>query len=573
MPPHSSETLQIAETLSDISVHLADVRMPVSDLAGGVLVVAQTSAGKTRSIVNNLARQFAKMFTSSAKLIREQRQFAIVYLGLKGRGHRDFVESLSKSRSKDVITISNAADCPWVVRLFKRSCWGSSEELSLAVVAFLEEVAERVSRSRLAKHHDPFWDRQRLRLLSELARLELTPFMQRELLESDVSELTHDDALVALLARADAFLEFIAEKAARSGRRSTAHSDMRDALRKYGLNKASDLARAKKIISLFAKSGEPGRRPKTKALCAFLTKQLTLAREATAEATAKTTLERFEAFLAPRSRERLRKLVEQWWRIPDVTRGCIEADLRGVIQSFRSGPSEQVFRGKGKREITLEEIVHRGLILVIDLPAAESGSPNWPALVALKLALTQRLLGRYSALWNGEPISRRGVVILQDEAQLLLSDSEARALSVIREFGVIWILATQSVSLIGSVLQSQVDTAAFVAASRVRIWGVTADEYTAQIASRFCGTSRGLSQRLACLWHPTPLLEAAVTSPTTSEKPLVETERFYSLQTGQFFLRTADNQSYFVDLRLSLPKPFSRPLQSTAKGQVSTTSN
>ena len=177
MPPHSSETLQIAETLSDISVHLADVRMPVSDLAGGVLVVAQTSAGKTRSIVNNLARQFAKMFTSSAKLIREQRQFAIVYLGLKGRGHRDFVESLSKSRSKDVITISTAADCLWVVRLFKRSCWGSSEELSLAVVAFLEEVAERVSRSRLAKHHDPFWDRQRLRLLSELARLELTPFM------------------------------------------------------------------------------------------------------------------------------------------------------------------------------------------------------------------------------------------------------------------------------------------------------------------------------------------------------------------------------------------------------------
>ncbi|MEY2563573.1 MAG: hypothetical protein QOH88_1766 [Verrucomicrobiota bacterium] len=103
----ASETAQIAETLTDLSVHLADVRMPVSDLAGGVLVVGQTSAGKTRSIVNNLARQFAEMFTRSAKSIREQRQFAMVYLGLKGRGHLDFVESLTKSRRKDVITISN----------------------------------------------------------------------------------------------------------------------------------------------------------------------------------------------------------------------------------------------------------------------------------------------------------------------------------------------------------------------------------------------------------------------------------------------------------------------------------
>jgi hypothetical protein len=559
----ASETSQIAETLSDLTVHLADVRMSVSDLAGGVLVVAQTAAGKTRSIVNNLARQFADMFSKSAKSIREERQFAMFYLGLKGRGHLDFIESLSKGRRKDVITISNTAECPWVLRLFKRSCWSSGEELSLAVVGFVEEVAERVSRSGSAKRHDPFWDRQRVRLLSELARLELAPFLQREQIESELSELTHDDALLALLARADAFLEFIAEKAARSGRRSTAHSGMREALRKYGLNRDSDFARAEKIISFFAKSGAPGRRPKTKALCAFLTKQLALARQAKAEVTAKTALERFEALLAPASRERLRRLVEQWWRIPDVTRGCIEADLRGVVQTFRSGPTEQIFRAKGKREITIEEIIHRGLILVIDLPVAENGSANWPALVALKLALTQRLLGRYTALWNAEPISRRGVVILQDEAQLLLSDSEARALSVIREFGAIWVLATQSVSLIGSVLKSHVDTAAFVAAARVRVWGNTADEYTAEIASRFCGTTRGQSHRVACLWHPTSLLEAAVTISASGEKPLVEPQHFYMLETGQFYLTTA-GESYFVDLRLSLRNPISRALRVAA---------
>lgn len=106
------KALQVSETLTDLHVRLADVRMPVSDLAGGVLVVGQTSAGKTKSIVNNLARQFAEMFTTNAKSIREHRQFAIFYFGLKGRGHAEFIESLSKLRGQDVITVSNDKTCP-----------------------------------------------------------------------------------------------------------------------------------------------------------------------------------------------------------------------------------------------------------------------------------------------------------------------------------------------------------------------------------------------------------------------------------------------------------------------------
>lgn len=562
MKSASSKTTQIAETLADLSVHLADVKMPVSDMAGGVLVVGQTSAGKTKSIVNNLARQFAEMFSACAKGIREQRQFAMIYLAMKGHGHVDFVASLSKRRRGDVITISNAPDCPWVIRLFKRSCWATSEELSLAVVGFVEEVAERVAQSRSASRHDPFWDRQRQRLLTELARLEVRPSLQPELLETALSELIHEDGLVALLARAEAFLQFIGEKDDSSARRKTMRSNMRQDLAKYGFSKNSDLAHAQKIVSFLGRSRNVGKWPKTKALCAFLAKQLAVARASKGEEVPpKMLLEQFEMKLNGASSERLRKLVEQWWRIPAITRGCIEADLRGVIQAFRAGPAEQVFRAKQKREITLEEIIDRGLILVLDLPAAESGSANWPALVILKLAITQRILGRYNAQWDGAPISRRGVVILQDEAQLLLTDAEAKALAVIREFGVVWVLATQSVSLIGSVLKSHVDTAAFIAAARVRIWGHTGDEYTAEVASRFCGTSRGLPRRLACLWHPTPLLEAAVTGFVSGEKPLVEPQRFFELETGQFYVRTAANETYFVDLRLSLRKPVARALQ------------
>jgi hypothetical protein len=568
MERSNPETLQISETLTDLHVRLADVRMPVSDLAGGVLVVGQTSAGKTKSIVNNLARQFAEMFTTNAKSIREHRQFAIFYFGLKGRGHAEFIGSLSKLRGKDVITVSNDKTCPWVVRLFMKSCWRSREELHLSVVGFVEEVAERVARTRSGYRHDPFWDRQRVLLLSELSRLEINPFLSRDLINAEVADLVHEDALIALLARAEAFLEFIGEKVTSSNQPSQAMVELHEELRRSGFATNEDLARAEELVAFLRRRGKPGRHPKTRALCEFLYKRLQAARNAKLETPVKTLLERFADLLESTSQERLRKLIARWWRIPDNTRGVIETDLRGVIQSFRSGPAEQIFRGKNKQEITIEEIIHRGLILVIDLPASDSANANWPALVALKLAITQRLIGRYTAFFDGKPLSRRGAVILQDEAQLLLSDSEARALSVIREFGAIWILATQSISLIASVLKSHVDTAAFVAAARVRIWGNTGDDYTAEIASRFCGTSRAGQQRLTCLWHPTSVLEAAVSGSSSTEKPLVEPQRFYELKTGQFYVRTADNQSYFVDLRLSLPKPVSHALHSVGPAPI-----
>jgi hypothetical protein len=561
MDNSAAKSSQISETLADLSVRLADVEMPVSDLAGGVLVVGQTAAGKTKSIMNNLARQFAEMFTACGKTVREQRQFAIFYLGLKGLGHAEFFESLSASRREDVVVISHDKHCPWVVRLFKRHCWACTDELQLAVVSFVEEVAQRISRARFAYRHDPFWDRQRVRFVSELARLNLRPDSQPELLESSLSELMHDDALIALLARIDAFLAYVGEKRDPSSERKAAATSLREELKKHGFTQRNDLKRAEELVAHFARSPQNISRPKVRALCEFLLKQLQTARAAKAETSSRTLLEQFAAHLDAPSHQRLYQLLEQWWRIPDVTRGVIEADIRGVVEAFGSGPAEQVFRGKGKREITIEEVIDRGLIMIVDLPAGDSGAANWPVLVTLKLALTQRLIGRYTAKFNGRPLSRRGAVIVQDEAQLLLSESEAKALSVIREFGCVWLLATQALSLVASVLGNDADTAAFVASARVRIWGSTADEHTAAIASRFCGTSRGQPQRLACLWHPTPLLTAAVTGTGSVEKLLVAPERIYELETGQFYLRTADNETYFLDLRLSLPKPLSRNLR------------
>ncbi|MDQ6625645.1 MAG: TraG/TraD/VirD4 family protein, partial [Verrucomicrobiota bacterium] len=172
--------------------------------------------------------------------------------------------------------------------------------------------------------------------------------------------------------------------------------------------------------------------------------------------------------------------------------------------------------------MTLEEIIHEGRILILDLPIAESGGSTLTALLAVKVALSRLLVGRYRALHRSQPLSRRGVLVIQDEAHLLLSrpkqgtSSEGAALSVIREFGVIWLLACQSMSLIASTLGNEAQTAALLAGARTRVFGATSDAYTAQMASILCGSGKGRVRPLGCLWHPTPALEQAIAGAATT---------------------------------------------------------
>lgn len=455
-----------------------------------------------------------------------------------------------------MIWISNDNDCPWVVRLFERDSWASADDLHLAVVNYVEEVAAQLSGPTTTGRHDPFWSRQRIRFLSELCRLESMAPEHFDFFAQDMSALTHNDALVALLARIEAFLDFIGEKSpVPEPKASKPLSGLRQDLKEQGFESAAELFRAERIVTAYSKLPHLAGHPKARALTLFLANVLKQARQEKRTNKPKTLLDAFAETLEPSSRERLLKLVEQFWRIPDVTRGCIEADLRGIVQSFQTGTAKTIFRAVAKHEISIEEVIDRGLIMVIDLPVAESGNASLPALVALKLAITQRLIGRYKSLYKSRPLSRRGVLIVQDEAQVLLSDLEAKALSVVREFGVVWLLATQSLSLIASVLRSQRDTEAFVAAARVRIFGATSDEYTAEVASRLCGRSPSVKQRAACLWHPTEELEAAVATSRPTETPLVPPYRFFELQTGQFYVRTAGNHCYLLDLHFDLPAP------------------
>ena len=156
--------------------------------------------------------------------------------------------------------------------------------------------------------------------------------------------------------------------------------------------------------------------------------------------------------------------------------------------------------------------------------------------------------------------------MVQDEAHLLLGkpksglSTEALTLSIIREMGVVWILAAQSLSLIAGAFRGESQAAAFASAARTRIFGGTADEYTARLSSALCGTTRGQERRLACMWHPTPGLDQALIGVSGELVPAVPIATFYQLQTGQFVLRTAQTDCYLLDLRFTLPHPTAQRL-------------
>lgn len=546
--------MQISESFAGHSIDFAGVKLPLGELAGGVLVLGQTGSGKTQTIINPLAQQI------SASRENPDEKFAIVYFGTKGSGHLEFVESLD-DRAQDVVRIS--ADGP-AVRLFLRNNWSSAEEMNLAVVEFIEEVSDHVSQAAGTYRHDVFWDRQRKRTLGCLCAL--TP-MPAGVHAPSVSNLHHPDALVALLHRIDAFLDFVGTKSSKHTPAFESSDVVREALEHHGFKTWKDLTAAKVLVdtALGMSSSKRKLGPRARRLTEAVGHLVEGARAVEGKREEPMALEVFAASLTPESDKAVRDLVASWWRNHDQTRGIIEADLRGVVECFRRGVAGKIF-APSSTEVTLEEIVDQGKILILDLPIAESGGSSLTALLAIKIALSRLLVGRYRALNRGHSLSRRGVLVIQDEMHLLLSrgkngtSSEGAALSVIREFGVVWILACQSMSLIASVFGNEAQTAALLAGARTRVFGATNDAFTAQMASILCGSSRGHSRPLGCLWHPTPALKNAIRGYGANSVPLVMPEEFYALRTGQYILRAASGDCWRLDLRRSLPAPQAKRL-------------
>ncbi len=193
---------QISETFADLSVNLGGLTLPLDTLCGGILVTGATGSGKTVSVINNFAGQFATLAMEDAR-----RKPAIFYFTVKGAPHRDFIKSLPPARRKDVIHLSASDECSWGLGLFPSANWPSQDALESAVPQFIETLAEHLSDAMGATRHDPFWDRQRARILRELASLHPDRWLSKTAILPEVVPLHHEDALVRLLHRLTAFFD------------------------------------------------------------------------------------------------------------------------------------------------------------------------------------------------------------------------------------------------------------------------------------------------------------------------------------------------------------------------------
>ncbi len=178
---------QLSSTLADLSVQLGSLRFPLDQLCGGLLVCGMTGSGKTVSVVNPLAQQFAAL-----KSKQQARKPAIVYFSLKGRPHEQFLAGLPKERRADVVTISQ--ESPVWVSLFNRANWRSEAELNGAVVRFVDEFSQHLSDEMTTQRHDVFWERQRLRYAKTLLGLQVkySPLIS---LSPAIRDLNSEDGL------------------------------------------------------------------------------------------------------------------------------------------------------------------------------------------------------------------------------------------------------------------------------------------------------------------------------------------------------------------------------------------
>ena len=439
------------------------------------------------------------------------RKPAIVYFALKGQPHRQFLDALPAKRRGDVLTISYERD-HWL-SLFHRPNWRDEQELNGAVVRFIEEFSQHLSDELGTGRHDPFWERQRVRYLNVLAGLK----PKKDLLAlPGLDQMISDNALEKVLSRVEAFFDYCTMNA------------------RNGLEEDQEA------------------KPKPERPFSFLSC--------------------LHDALSRNQKLELNQLVTEFTRMADMTKFSILADIRGVTDVFRTpGGTGRYLFGTNYARVTVEELIDEGKILIVDLPLADGGNSSLATLLAIKLALFGRLLGRNTALHEGHAVAKRPVCVVLDEFQNLVSKGrtggEDLMMAQCREHGVIVLLATQSLSLLAGALRNESKLAALVANCRNKIFGRNGDHLTNQLASLTCGRG-GLRQlRRAPVWHGGARFRAFVTEAAGDDAPLVGPEAFGSLRTGQFVLATADGGTYRLDLRHGLQGPRLKVLAPPASEQ------
>jgi hypothetical protein len=524
---------QISDNFSGMNLDWGELKLSVQSLCGGALVTGSTGSGKTVSVVNPLAAKLASLNSNKAGI-----KPAIIYFVTKGASHESFIEGLPAGRKKDVIRIDGRQDCGFSLSLFPTRNWSSRDELELAVPAFLEEFSEHCWDALSTVRHDLFWDRQRMRVLSELSALRS--------IESDIFTSVSGDHLKTLLDRLDAFIAHIETPSAEPDAQI-----LKKWFEKVGVTTPKEFEHAKEVAETAmltaTKDSTMGRllqmMSRMSAECASPSKIY---------GAPDLPLERIYQQLDAPSKDRLSRLVREYFLLAQTTRSCVLADLQSLVHLLRSGPAGNVFNQNNCTTVSLEKIIHDGKILVLDLPLSDSSNATRPVLLAIKLALMNRILGRNRALCEGQKLNRtRPIVIVIDEFQTLISrgrsGGEDQFISRCREFGAISILATQSLSLLAGTIRDSAKLEALLANLRTRVFGHNTDTWTNEQAAALCGTSAGRDVQLAQIWHGSERLKKLVTVTASVGNPRVSPGTFAALKTGQFIVSTADGACHTLD--------------------------
>ena len=531
---------QISDSFSGMSLDWGGLKLSVQSLCGGALVTGSTGSGKTVSVVNPLALKLAALNSAD-----DETKPAIIYFVTKGASHETFLEQLPSNRDKDVIWLDGRRNCEFGISLFPSENWSSRDELDLAVPGFLEEFGEHCWDSLATARHDAFWDRQRMRVLCELSGLRNNG--------PDVFNLSPGDHLMTLLDRLDAFITHI-ETPQPQAQADADINLLKPWFDNVGVASKKEFERAKQAtVSAMLKAPEDST---IRGLLSMLAKMIdgcsTKATPKSEPEPENTPLNRIYNGLDAPSKERLARLVRDYIVLAPVTRSCILSDLQSLVQLLRSGPAANVFNPNHDAAVSLEKVIHEGKILVLDLPLSDSANATRPVLLAIKLVLMNRILGRNSALCGGKQLNRkRPVVIIIDEFQSLISrgrsGGEDQFISRCREFGAISIFATQSLSLLAGTIRDSAKLEALLANLRTRIFGHSTDVWTCEQAAYLCGTSAGREIQLAQVWHGSDRLKRLVTISAQGRGPRVLPSTFATLKTGQFIVATADGDCHMLD--------------------------
>lgn len=525
---------QICENFRDQYVTLNGVKLGLDDLSAGVLITGAIGSGKTTSWGNRLAKEIA-----SIHLDQPDQKAAVIYFNTKGSGASQFLETLPKERLNDVIHLTSDKNCPHSIALFEVRHWRSLNECRTALLNWIEEVMTQITDSADSVDHDrQFWTSQRVHILNTLIFLNVA---------FSSNDQNFFNALEALLRRLSTFLDFVNQM-----RLSKNHNkELTEKFKNEGFTQFDFIqlkswitqhqASKKRLSALFEK---------------FMQWSKVLLNELDPILQPTQPLHPFDAFwktLDQESQEKAEKLFFQFRHLADNTWSCVAADLQGIVSFFHSEPIATLLSASKKR-VSFEDIVNQGKILIIDVPPADSGGGSRNALIALKTALMNRLLGRYQFSNQVRP-----VVLVIDEFHTITSvgrgsnGGDDMFLSRSREFGIIPIFAIQNLSLLQGVLRNDAKVFGLVSNLKTKIFGANHDLASNKFSS-LCLGLKGMSTFAGMPWQRSHQTLRLLENKNGDATPLVTPIDFVNLQVGQAYVSTP-SAVFFVDSHSSHSAP------------------